>query len=238
MNKYIILILILNIYSSTTEEIIAQNISPDMKSKISVLEQEFDQINEDRLIELEFVASQIVQHQKNAGHTDVIFICTHNSRRSQLAQLWLRAACTYYNIENIQTYSGGTEATAFNKRMIDAITRFGFTVKKTNETYEGSDDNFVYHANLGDDENDTTPLFSKKYDHSINPSTDFIAIMVCSQADKDCPFVPGASSRIALPYVDPKIHDGTDEEKIAYDNKVREIGREILYIAKRISHGL
>mgnify|MGYP000733479600 CR=1 FL=1 len=57
------------------------------------------------------------------------FICTHNSRRSHLAQIWAATAAYYYAIPNIQTFSGGTEATAFNPRAVAAMERAGFKIE-------------------------------------------------------------------------------------------------------------
>ena len=204
-----------------------QSISPFLKDQIVALEKEQVLITESRKTELQELARIISDHQESTGHTEVTFVCTHNSRRSQLSELWLRAGASYYKIKGIRTYSGGTAATAFNPRMVDAVVRFGFYLHKSGDSV-----NPRYIAKLGP--SDKNEMFSKKYDDPFNPNSDFVAVMVCSQADKDCPFVPGAFARVALPYEDPKAYDNTPEEKQAYDDKVREIGREILYLARMI----
>ena len=72
-------------------------------------------------------------------------------------------------------------------------------------------------------------MFSKKYDHSQNPQNAFAAIMVCSNADEACPFIPGADARFSLPFQDPKQHDNTPQEGRQYDERCRQIAREMLY---------
>ncbi len=208
----------------------AQTINPHLKQNIKELIREDEEIFPGRKQELQALAQEIHNLIMDKNKAEVTFVCTHNSRRSQLAELWLRAACKYYDVENVQAFSGGTEATAFNERMVDAAVRFGFTILK-----EKSAQNPRYIARLSDSDPDEAIMFSKKYDDPFNPEKDFIAVMVCSQADRDCPFVPGAFSRVSLPYEDPKAFDDTVDETMAYDNKVREIGREILFMVGEMS---
>ena len=157
----------------------------------------------------------------------VTFVCTHNSRRSQLSQVWFWQGLAYFNIKGISSYSGGTEATAFNHRMVSALQRFGFNLLKMDES-----DNPKYLMRSGVADEREMLLFSKKFADGFNPQKDFIAVMVCGQADAECPFVPGAYSRVSLPYEDPKVADDTDQEMKSYDDKVLEIGREILFMTK------
>jgi arsenate reductase len=152
------------------------------------------------------------------------FICTHNSRRSHISQIWAQTAAHVYGIKNVGTYSGGTEATAFNPRAVTAMKQAGFEIN----TKQNDGQNPVYEVKFS---NDAAPLtiFSKKYDDPFNPNKDFAAIMTCSHADENCPVVTGATTRIALTYNDPKDFDGTPLEATKYAERVREIGREILY---------
>ena len=55
------------------------------------------------------------------------FICTHNSRRSQLSQVWAKVIGDFYG-HTINTFSGGIEITACNERTIDSLVRMGFDV--------------------------------------------------------------------------------------------------------------
>jgi len=150
------------------------------------------------------------------------FICTHNSRRSHLAQIWAATAAYYYGVPTVQTFSGGTEATAFNPRAVAAIKRAGFSVE------EGEGGNPVYTIRFA---SAAEPLqcFSKVYDDSVNPKGNFAAIMTCSDADENCPFIPGVDLRLPLTYEDPKVADDTPAESERYDERVQQIGREIFY---------
>lgn len=160
----------------------------------------------------------------------VIVICTHNSRRSHLGQIWLAVAANYYDLPKIETFSGGTEATAFNPRAVAALQRVGFQIDQnefvtpTNPIYEikWSIDQVPYLA------------FSKKYDTPPNPTEKFAAIMVCTEADKGCPIIPNVELRLPLPYDDPKAFDDTLQEAAKYDERCRQIGREILFVFSHI----
>ena len=59
--------------------------------------------------------------------------------------------------------------------------------------------------------------------------------MVCSSADASCPFVEGAAVRVSLPYLDPKVSDGTPEEAATYRAKSEEIGRELVWLMRTVA---
>lgn len=155
------------------------------------------------------------------------FICTHNSRRSQFSQIWAKAAADYHGVD-ISSYSGGVEVTAFNERAVASIERAGFRVTKkengTNPLY------FVF------DSDDGEPLttFSKVYDDPTNGTSGFAAVMTCSHADENCPYIPGAEARIPVRYEDPKAFDGTLEEAARYDERSFQIGAELFYVFSKI----
>jgi protein-tyrosine-phosphatase len=197
----------------------------NLQQAIAKLELEFDSIPESRKQELKEIALTIKNSLTLFGRADLTVICTHNSRRSQLGQLWLKVAALHYGITNIYTFSGGTEATAFNIRMVNALHDFGFKVKNLDETL-----NPKYHIKLADNDDTMDVLYSKVYNESYNPQQNFIALLVCNSADKGCPIVAGAFRRISLPYLDPKEFDDTNLEKEKYLEKVNEIGREMLFI--------
>ena len=71
--------------------------------------------------------SQYFSDQYKSGKTpQAIVICTHNSRRSHLGQLWLAIGADFFELPQLETFSGGTEATAFNPRAVAALHRVGF----------------------------------------------------------------------------------------------------------------
>lgn len=197
-----------------------------LEREMKELQREQSLISDNRKKELQDLAATIKEQLNDHDQANITFICTHNSRRSQLAELWLRTAAHFYSLETIKTFSGGTETTAFNYRMVEALVRAGFSMEK-----KGDEDNPTFYIQL-DEEGEPERMFSKKYDDPFNPSKNFIAVMVCSQANEECPFVPDAYARIALPYKDPKHADGTPKESFAYDDKVREIGREMIFLAR------
>jgi len=203
-----------------------------IRNFISCRESEIELIRSKRKEELQGLARLISNHYKTHNACNVTIICTHNSRRSQLTEFTLRLAVSNLAIDNLNIFSGGTEATSFNFRMVRALEHFGFDFEKS-----GDDSNPEYsYKSLGISLNQK--MFSKVYDHETNPQKDFIAIMVCNHADQNCPIVAGAKHRFSLPYLDPKMSDNSPEEESVYIDKVKEIGREMVYLANLISTDL
>jgi len=196
---------------------------PTLKDFIAETLTEFDQIPAARR-ELLKPLGEYCKNQMEAGKAiRLIVICTHNSRRSHMGQLWLRAAAYYYKIPNVYTYSGGTEGTAFNPRAVKALQEAGFSIcKKTGES------NPRYLTTMHAEDNGQL-LFSKCYDASPNPTENFAPILVCTEADKGCPFIPGADQRFPIPYNDPKAFDDTANEGNAYAERCRDIAREMFF---------
>lgn len=188
-----------------------------------------DLIAAPRKKELELLADHIKASLAQFGFAKVISVCTHNSRRSQLMEILLRFVADQQGVKNIMTYSGGTESTAFNHRSVAALRHFGFQVP---EREPGN--NPKYLLAYGDGNYQEQLFFSKKYDDHYNPQQDFIAVMVCAEADADCPVVFGAFQRMPLPYIDPKVADDTPKESQSYQDKVQEIGREMAYLVSNL----
>ncbi|MEO0341503.1 MAG: protein-tyrosine-phosphatase [Bacteroidota bacterium] len=189
---------------------------------------EFDLIPKERKPLLLRLSAYI--QKKIASDSPVLlnYICTHNSRRSHISQIWSATAAYYFGVPNTNHFSGGTEATAFNPRAVAAIQRAGFEL----ENPGGANPHYLLRF-----AHDVEPLecFSKTFDDPFNPSVHFAAIMTCSEADTNCPFVPGTEMRLPLTYEDPKVADGTPEEQAKYDERVAQIAREILFAYAQIS---
>jgi arsenate reductase len=194
-----------------------------LESTIFQMLGEFESIPDSRKRTLQEVANFISDELKEQQAVKLNFICTHNSRRSHLAQIWSQTAAAHYGIIGVQTFSGGTEATAFNPRAVAAVERAGFDVKNQG----GKNPNYEVRF---DDEVEPMICYSKTFDDAANPDKDFAAIMTCSDADENCPFVPGTSFRKAVTYRDPKESDGTDLEKKIYTERCLQIGREMFYL--------
>jgi len=191
---------------------------------IEKLTGEFDQIPADRQKDLK-KAALFIRSKVQAGEpAQLTFICTHNSRRSHLAQIWTQTAAAYYDVEGVKAFSGGTEATAMNIRTVDALRRVGFSL-----TDSTGGNNPVYLVKYSDSKPEIRG-FSKVYSAEGNPKDNYAAVLTCSQADKNCPVVEGSTFRIAIPYDDPKIADGTPEEAARYDERTKQIGREMFYM--------
>jgi arsenate reductase len=202
---------------------------PSVQRTIDELITQFDEIPDERKAVIQGLTNFVSKGSKSGQKILLNFICTHNSRRSHISQIWAQTAAHVYGIKNVGTYSGGTEATAFNPRAVAAIKQAGFEIN----TKHNDGQNPVYEVKFS---NDAPPLtiFSKKYDDPFNPNKDFAAIMTCSHADENCPIVTGATTRIALTYNDPKDFDGTPLEASKYAERVHEIGREILYAFSKV----
>jgi len=195
-----------------------------LRATCDQLTQEFDQIPEHRRTLLKELADYIASKYAADLTPELTVICTHNSRRSHIGQLWLPVAAEYYDLPRLASYSGGTEATAFFINAVHALRQVGFQI-----TGNTSHDNPRYLVQWRDDM-DAYPAFSKKYDQSPpNPSEGFGAIMICNSASEACPVVSGADFRIALPFDDPKAFDGSKLANIKYYERALDIGREILY---------
>ena len=191
--------------------------------------QQFSVISDLRKAELRVLSDAILERMQ-VGYVDIVAVCTHNSRRSQLAQLWLKTAALFFQIEGINTFSGGTEGTAFNHRIIWALEQFGFKIIKHHTHL--SNPKYIIPLFDGDT---TDQMFSKAYTNEYNPLKGFIAVMVCDHADENCPLVFGAKHRVSVHYKDPKEFDGTEEEAQAYLDKVKEIGNEMLWVMNEVN---
>ncbi|MFK7782870.1 low molecular weight phosphatase family protein [Psychroserpens sp.] len=152
------------------------------------------------------------------------FICTHNSRRSHISQIWAQTLAAYYKIDKVSTYSGGTEATAMFPKVGETIINQGFKVVKLSEGK-----NPIYSIKYSENE-PAIIAFSKQYGDEFNPSSKFAAIMTCSSADEGCPMVFGCDKRIAITYEDPKQSDGTPHQTETYKNRSLQIATEMKYV--------
>lgn len=200
-----------------------------LKSYSESLIKDSEAISEDRKILLNELAIYIKETLTTKKEVQLVFICTHNSRRSHMTQIWAQTAAFYYGIPNIYTYSGGTQKTAFNSSAVKALNKVGF---KISVIKEGK--NPKYQVRWA---KKATPLicYSKIYTHKKNPGEGFVAIMTCSDADEACPVVIGAHYRTSIKYDDPKVFDGTDRQEEGYQERSAQIGTEMFYLFRQVS---
>ena len=189
----------------------------------------FENISNDRKNILQPLIDYIQGKVNSKKPVNLNFICTHNSRRSHLAQIWAQFAAAYYNIQNINCYSGGTQETALFPKVIETLSNQGFQIFKITDS-----NNPIYAIKY--DENSSPIIgFSKKYNDAFNPISNFAAILTCSQADEGCPFISGAEKRIPITYEDPKISDDTTEQTEVYKQRSFQIATEMMYIFSQIT---
>lgn len=200
---------------------------PELRNHINTLD--ITSIPQERKVILDEFLDYLQKRVALKKPVQLNFICTHNSRRSHLAQVWFQAVARFYDIPFIFCYSGGTESTAIYPEVIHALEQVGFEVsyhkkKKTNSRY------YICYSEH------KAPIigFSKTYDDPFNPQENFTAVMTCGHADQNCPIIPGAHKRISLTYEDPKISDGSDIEQETYLARSLQIATEAKYILSQI----
>ena len=199
---------------------------PKIKSTIDQVS--FETISEERKQVLAPLIQFIQSKVNNELTIRLNFICTHNSRRSHLSQVWAQTAAAYHNIENVFCYSGGTEATALFPKVAETLVNTGFEVKIISEG-----DNPIYAIKYNTNDHPVIG-FSKSYEDDFNPQSEFAAILTCSQADGGCPFIAGAEKRIPITFDDPKAFDNTPLHTEKYQERSIQIATEFLYVFSQI----
>jgi arsenate reductase (thioredoxin) len=202
---------------------------PALRPYVNEVANELAAVSAERRIVLDEIAAKISSRLDGGKPAQLTFICTHNSRRSHMSQIWAQTAAYYYGLDGIETFSGGTEATACNCRTVAAMRRVGFDIQ---DATLGA--NPIYVVRYAEDR-PVIRAYSKLYNAGGNPRRDFIALMTCSVADKSCPVVEGATARYAIHYADPRLCDDTPSETTAYNERCREIAREMFYIMSQVS---
>ena len=185
-------------------------------------------VSEERKVVLKPLADYI-QNKINANEKIRLnFICTHNSRRSHLSQIWAQTMAFHFGIQNVYCYSGGTEATALFPKVAETLSHQGFQIEKVSQ-----EQNPVYAVKFDDNEH---PIigFSKTYFDDFNPKSNFAAIMTCSNADEGCPMVFGAEARFPIKYDDPKAFDGTEQMNEKYTERSLQIASEMYFVFSQI----
>ena len=127
----------------------------------------------------------------------VLFVCIHNSARSQMAEAFLNKICG----EEFEAYSGGLEAGKLNPVVVEAMGELGYDISgnRTKSVVEF--------------------LRAGAWFHYI--------ITVCDEASAErCPIFPGISQRLQWPFPDPSAVAGTPEEKLTRTREIRDSIRE------------
>jgi len=157
------------------------------------------------------------------------FICTHNSRRSHISQIWAQTLAHYFGITGLQCYSGGTEATAMFPKVAETLSGQGFQIQQLTHM-----ENPVYAVKFSQNAHPIV-CFSKTYDDPFNPNSGFGAIMTCDSANEACPMVLGSEARFPITYKDPKAFDGTPQQNEKYLERSVQIASELFWVFKQAS---
>jgi arsenate reductase len=183
-------------------------------------------ISNQRKIELSLLSQYILN--KRGKTINLNFICTHNSRRSHLCQIWAQTMASYFKVNNLFAYSGGTESTAIYKTVLFVLEDIGFGVNKISES-----SNPIYAIRF-DEVSSPIIGFSKKIDNEYNPKEEFCAILTCDSANESCPIVVGAEARIPILFQDPKVFDNSEFEILKYEERCRQVATDMYYIFSQI----
>lgn len=189
-------------------------------------------ISEERKVLLLSIADAIIHELTKHTILNINFICTHNSRRSQMGQVWCFFASEYFNIKNIFSFSGGTEATSFHRNTVKTLQKVGFDFNIIDFSHQ----NPRYLISFKDCKKSILG-FSKTFDDATNKHP-YIAIITCDEASKNCPFIPDASHLFNLPFEDPKIADNTDLQHDKYLETCKQIAAEIFIIFQEVKNKL
>lgn len=203
---------------------------PQIQTFCSNLVKEYEQIAAYRQAALLSLSDYITNQLRADKAVNIISICTHNSRRSHLAQLWLAVFADYFQLKNIRTYSGGTEATALNPRIVKTLLQTGFQIIVEN----AQSNNPHYELYWKNHQEQPYILFSKYYKDHPNPTKDFAALLVCDNANEACPLVSSADFRLAHTYKDPKIADDTAQEMVTYTQSCHQIALEMAFVLQQV----
>ncbi|TGL60663.1 hypothetical protein [Leptospira sarikeiensis] len=199
-----------------------------LETKLSQIEK----IPKERKAVLSSLADSILQSFETKQKANLVFICTHNSRRSQIAQTFAAAIPHLFDFPGIKSFSGGTSITELHPNVVLALEDCGFRIEN-----QGPPRNPKYSIRWADGA-PALIAYSKKFQDAPNPASEFVAIMVCSQADESCPYVSGAEFRISLPFEDPKSADETENPVPKYLETCDRISLELLYTFQEVKRKL
>jgi len=186
-------------------------------------------LEENRIEKLKAIQEYILSHLKNNLSANIVFICVQNSRRSHLSQVIAQHTAHQFQLHDVHCYSGGVEVTQIHPNTIKCLKSLGYSI---NLIKEG--ENPVYSCSL-DDKADPILLYSKNFEEVTKTLSHFAAVMVCSESESNCPYVPNAERKILLPYEDPKWADSTNNPIDAYLKIALQIQDEMKWLFSNIA---
>jgi len=189
-------------------------------------------VDNSRLELLKSIALFISDEIQTRNKININFISPHNSRRSQLLQIWGNYAAHYFILKNIKSFSGGTAVTSFYRNTVKTLQEVGFKFQISEFSHQNPKYIISY-------ENCANPIkgFSKYFDDTHNEKP-FIAIVSCSKTEKNCPMISDTIKKFNLPYNDPTKYDNTLNKAEKYLESNKQIAGEIHYIFKIIKQNI
>lgn len=183
-----------------------------------------------RLEKLDALKKYVREKMQKDEDVHLIFVCVQNSRRSHLSQVLAADVIDAHELlHKIKTYSGGVEVTRIHPNTLECLKKLGYKiVQKT------SDNNPVFELWINENHSPIL-LYSKNFEYITSQLPSFAAVMVCSEAETNCPYVPGAEKKFLLPYNDPKIFDDTDNAVEEYLKVAKQIREEMECVFSNIS---
>lgn len=212
---------------------------PELRQHAELLTTSFDMIDSRHYQAIDQLAAWIAANHRPDQTLHLLAACTGNSRRSILTAQMGNLAAAWYGFENVRFHSAGTIPSAFNPRTVRTLQQIGFRIEPTGKQLAGLESrtpNPEYRVAWG--EQMEMLEFSKTLQDPSNPSRDFAAIMVCAEADSECPMVSGAALRVSMTFLDPKWFDDGEFEPAKYAERRDDIGRTMLAVmakARRLS---
>jgi len=198
---------------------------PILQNYVRNLYPEYRNIPEERRRIIEELASYIRGNFQTNVKTELLFVGSNNSTRSQFSYVWAQTAAYYYGIKGVSFFSGGVSPSDIDTQTISALEDAGFIAYKINQNdltaYE-----VKYSYNL-------SPLliWPKKYNlKGQQPTINFASIVVCANADINLPVIKGTNFRTSLHYFDPKAYQNTADAMDHYKDKCREVAMEMFYL--------
>ena len=123
----------------------------------------------------------------------VLFICIHNSARSQMAEAWMNHLCG----DEFEAQSAGLEPGTLNPLVVEAMAEVGIDI-----SHKGT---------------------QRVFDVWKSGSVFTYVVTVCDETSAEkCPIFPGPTRRLHWSFPDPSTLTGSHEEKLATVGKIRD----------------
>ena len=183
-------------------------------------QQQAHQIPQDRLSLLASLAENMVEiQQKGALH--LLWMDTHNSRRSIFCQVWAKCWAMHHGLEGFEMYSGGIKVEAIHTNTLDALSNAGLFVNRL-DARENAHYQLYYQ-----EQKSPVAVFSKLLGDAPNPQENFLAVYTSETAKERFSSISGAKLTFSLLYPDPKIADGSMEEEVVYADLNEQVAVEM-----------